>query len=483
MRRRRTFQSVLALAVAAAPLAAGGAASQAADIPLTRCDIAVRSQDGQVRAATILHDLGTGEQNLVRDAYGAADTKWDVVSPTAGPAYSVAPNSAWVDVPNHNWINVRTTNASSGGTSGTGGTVELDATLPASPADPIVDPPADPDPVVVGPTTATFRTRFVLPAQGFLERLNLEYAADNGVIFKLNGVQIGGYSPAAATHTAFDRLHSLVYTGPLLRAGSNTLDAIVTDYGVSTGLVVKGGYDGCAVKYVAPGLCISTSDSGITTWAARRIPLNTGSANGSTRDAYGSIDQKWREVSPNAGDAFSVAPYPGWYDDSTVSNWIHATADPRTGGGVGIGGGSYEDLLAIRTSGSSSAAGSGLLDVVAGPVLSPPAQYRYRIQFSLPRGASYRDLDLKFAADNGVQFFLNGVPIGGLSSAGATDHTPFNQLHPLLWAGGGFGTGTNTLDAVVSDLGVASGLIVEGAARVCDPIGVPVDLDDVIQTS
>jgi hypothetical protein len=464
LRRRRTYQAVLILALAAAPLAAP-AASQAAD-ETTRCDIAVQSESSSVGTRTITHDLGTGEQNLVRDAYGTVDTKWRVVAPTAGPAYSVAPNAAWVDVPGHNWINVRNTNASSGGTA----VVSLDTDV-ALPTGVVADTATiDLEPIAVGTTTATFRTTFVLPAQSFLERLNLTYAADNGVRFKLNGIDIGGFSPTTASATAFNQLHTLAYAGPLLRAGTNNLDAIVTDYGVSTGLVVSGGYDGCAVDYVEPGVCISTSDTGVTTWAARRISLNTG-AHGSVRDAYGAVDSKWTTVSPTPGPAYSVAPYPGWYDDSTVANWIHRTADPRTGGGGVIG--EYGDLVATLTEAGVSSSSSGIADVqaglpdVGGTTAAAVQTYTYQVTFNVPSGVSYRDLDLRYAADNAVAFFLNGTPIGGITG-GTTNHTPFNQLHPLLWNGAGFRAGSNTLTAVVTDYGVASGLLVEGAARVCE---------------
>jgi hypothetical protein len=278
------------------------------------------------------------------------------------------------------------------------------------------------------PTQTTFRATFDIAQSSYLNRLNLSYAADNGVTFYLNGTVIGGFDPVGADTTAFTQMRPLVYSGHLLVDGTNVLDAVVTDYGVATGLLVTGGYEGCVVRYDA-GTCVDVTDGGFYAYRPHRTDLDTG-AHSRVKDPIGTIDSKWRSNAWTFGDAYSVAPYnSSWYSASARANWIHAY--PNTTFGIGS--------------------------------TTSPQTYTYRIEFTMGSGATYRDLDLRWAADNDVTFKLNGAPIGVFSGA-PTSH--FKVLHPLLYTGA-FNVGTNVLEAVVTDYGVATGLLVEGDARAC----------------
>jgi hypothetical protein len=443
MRRRRTLQAVLVLALTAAP-AAGAAGAYAAESPiapgLTRCDVATQVDPGVVvNVGTTGEDLATGSQYGAALAHGSVDDTWTVPARTPDDAYSIARHPAWIaaSAPT-NWINSRTDYRSSGSggvldanptTQRSGGLDPISVTAPAEIGTldgigPVLDPAVGPS----LPTTTTFRATFEVSPNSFLNRLSLSYAADNGVTFYLNGTPIGGFDPVGADPTAFTRMRPLAYAGPLIVDGTNTLDAVVTDYGVATGLLVNGGYEGCLVRYAA-GTCVDIREDRAYAYQPQRTPIDTGSHYGN-KDLVGTIDSKWTSNATTFGTAFSVAPYSSaWYSASTRANWIHAFTDPTVGTGS----------------------------------LTAPRTYRYRTEFTMGAGTAYRDLDLRWAADNDVTFILNGTTIGTFSGA-STSY--FKVLHPLLYAGP-FNTGTNVLEAVVTDYGVATGLLVEGDARSC----------------
>lgn len=263
-------------------------------------------------------------------------------------------------------------------------------------------------------------------------RLDLEYAADNAVTFLLNGTPIGGIPVATATTSAFTQLHSLVYAGSLLHDGENRLDAVVTDHGVATGLLVRGSMTGCAVAWVEAGTCVSVTQAGASATTARRIYVSTG-ANGASKTAVGVQDQHWVNLGPATGQPWTVAPYGPWYSASTGANWINATS----------------------TSWSTPEA-SGPLGTTA----------TYGLDFMIPAGWQIQDLDVRFAADNAVTFTLNGPIVGGFGGLNQ-DPLAFKVMHPLNYAGPLLHNGVNHLEATVRDFGVVTGLIVEGSVRVC----------------
>lgn len=401
MRRSRTIHAALALVVMAAPAAMATSAYAAEPLPpdtiaLTQCDIAAQAAGTTVKVATAGTDLTTGRDNGTGAVItaGQRDDTWRVpANPPDNRAFSITKHAAWMTPVAGNWVNSRADYNSTG----TGGPLA---------------------------TRTTFRATFDVPRQSFLNRLDLMFAADNGATFFLNGVPIGGFDPVVADVAAFQREHPLVYAGPLIREGRNVLEAQVTDYGVATGLLVRGGYQGCAVTWIEPGICVEIGDAAVYTYAPRPIDLATGSDDGIPY-APGLIDDEWTTPTTLSGHVYAVAPYStAWYGGSTTASWVHVSDDVRT---------------------------------------SSLGTYRYRIEFTVGNGATYQDLDLRWAADNDVAFLLNGVPIGGGSGAVTSN---FNTLHPLHW-NGVFVAGTNVLEAVVTDYGVASGLLVEGGARVC----------------
>jgi hypothetical protein len=389
-----------------------------------------------VRLAPWSQDLGTGENGGVPDPIPSADADWTTVSPTAGPAYSITPNGAWVTSPNANWINSSTSSAS-GGSGGV--VVDVDVTTPELSA-PIAELAATrvSATLPIVPAKTTFRTTFDLPALSIARTLNLQFAADNGVTFTLNGVPIGGYDLPVPAGTlppaaAFNTLHTLVWSGAGFVDGVNTLDATVTDYGVATGLIVLGSANACVPGVSLYQGCVSVSKDHLSFVSYSPAPhdLGTGEA-GSTPFTPGTRDDDWTTSAPVPGPAFAVATYPGWAT-STSSSWINSQASATAG------------LIPSRT---------------------------YRVEFPMYDLAQYHDLDLWFAADNGVTFFLNGTTfIGGYDPAVAAGAVPdvqaFRTKHHLVWNGAGFVAGTNVLTAVVSDYGVATGLLVEGGSHDC----------------
>lgn len=434
MRLRRTLHSAIALTVLAAPAAMAGSAY--ADEPIraigdivlpdTRCEMALsQSQGVDVAVGTTRDDVTTA---LDEHGTGGAiaptlrDDEWTVVS-TGQKAFSIAKHSAWIAPATGNWINSRADYQSAGGGISVGGPLDVavtDLRDVGTVSIEAVDPgKVGPVPAVL-PTTTRFRTTFEVPENSYLNRLDLRYAADNGVTFFLNGVPIGGFDPSPADVSAFQVEHPLAYAGPLLQEGTNVLDAVVTDYGVATGLLVRGGYHGCRVWTRGPGVCLDVRENQAYAWPAEHIDLSTGSTGG-VRHAYGAVDDDWHSRRFTFPDAYSVAPYSGWFNQLTTANWIHETPNATTGA---IG----------RT-------------------------YVYDIAFTVGPNATYQDLDFRYAADDNARFFLNGTLIGTGGN--------WWSLTPFHW-NGLFTTGTNVLRVEVIDSGlVASGLLVQGGANVC----------------
>jgi hypothetical protein len=155
------------------------------------------------------YDLGTGESGYTPFAPGTVDDDWTTVAPAPGPAYAVATYPGWVGSTTSSWIN------------------------------------RSPDARRDLGGSRTYEVQFPLSAGSYNTLLDIRYAADNDVVFRLNGVPIGGFvqGPVPA---AFNQLHSLTYAGPLFQPGTtNVLTAEVTDYGVATGLLVEGGVRSC----------------------------------------------------------------------------------------------------------------------------------------------------------------------------------------------------------------------------------------------
>jgi hypothetical protein len=431
--------------------------AEASTIPETRCDTAFSTQTVAVATGTEHIDLATGWDGAARIAATEPDDDWDVVTATSeADAYSVTPHSAWIDTaPDAGWINAKKTYESSG----TGGIVTGTAVVGRTIGGAVDGGVATAGPLPeVGPTKTTFRRVFELPRQSFLERLDLEYAADNGVTFFLNGVAIGGFDPTVEDSSAFTQRRPLVYAGPLLHDGANVLDAVVTDYGVATGLLVRGGYDGCFVRWTELGTCVDVRGDRLTPYPGTPVDLRTGTNALGQRNNVGDTDAKWTTVLPAPGPAYSVATYNGWYTGSTVSRWINSSPSALTRGGVYPGDlGELDDV--IRVGGSSSAA--------AGPVpVNGPTQRRFKTTFSTGAGTRVAELNLRWAADNDVVFFLDGNPVGTFTGATANH---FNQLNRLYWSGTLTG-GTHSVEALVTDYGTATGLLVEGGATICNGI-------------
>jgi hypothetical protein len=417
MNRTRTLVTAAALLLAAAPIPAASAAAPA----IGRCSAATLAT---MPISEVSYDVGTGEQHGVRDAYTAPDGKWDVVAPTPGDAYSVAPNSAWVTVPDANWINSRTTNESSGGT-----VVSVDQTLPGVPA---VDGGPTQVSVGLGTTQTTFRTQFTLDPHVVNRTLEIDYAADNGVRFLLNGTTIGGYDPLVTASNAdqvaaFHQLHTLVFGGLAFQDGVNTLDAVVSDYGVATGLLVRGAVHGCAVRDLDPSTCVDVrrTDGSVIAYSPAPVDVSTGSTDG-VPDPVPSTDGKWHTGPLAAGSAVSVTPHSGWWSGSTRANWV--SVDQGYGPGT-------------------------------------PGAYVYSVSVDLGPDVAYGGIVLSYAADNAVAFRLNGTPIGGYAAGDVK--TAFNQPHTISLASAPLRPGVNTLEATVTDYGTATGLLVEGDVYVC----------------
>lgn len=413
MRRRRTLQALLALTAVTAATSLGGAAH--ADDPPTRCDLNVQTPGPGVTVTTIETDLSTGSTNGVRDAYGTVDSPWRVTAPKAGPAYSIAPSGAWPTLPGVNWIGPKKTAESGGGVT------------PQGPG------PIGPTPL---PAPTVYAASFQLPETSLLDRLTLTYAPDDGVVFKLNGVAIGGSPVVTAT---VPTIKSFAYVGPLLKSGVNTLTAEVTDFGGTTGLLVLGKYEGCEVASLDPTACLSTTTDSVSTYVPKPVDVGTGEQ-GYVPDPIGSTDTKWFTAAPTRGPAYSIDASYGWVT-STRSNWINDTPTQEGNGG---------DPPTLAASSSTY-----------------PTTRTFEIEFTLTPGATRRVLDISYAADNEVSFYLNNgtTPIGGFPAGNTTDG--FTSKRTLTWVNAGFVDGVNRLTAVVTDHGLVRGLLVEGGVYSC----------------
>jgi hypothetical protein len=377
--------------LAAALCALAAVTTTAHSAPSTGC-----TQDlGATAISSVRLDVGTGETNGVPAAPTTVDARWDVAAPVAGNAYVVAPNAAWTTVADAGWINARPTNASN------------------------------------GVAATTFRTTFTLVPELVHRVLDLEYAADNGVTFYLNHHLVGGYDPPGTAPLpdqlhAFNQLHPLSYAGPFLQDGLNYLDAVVTDYGVSTGLLVRGAVSGCAVRGLVPTTCVSASPTGIVTYSPAPLDVGTSTA--------------WHTGASGTGPVYAVPPWGTQWYAPTSATWISLT-----------------------------------------PTADSPSNQSvttYSLAFTLPNDFSYGGVVLQFASDNDVVLRLNGVVIGGYAG-GPTGPASFHEEHPISLASAPLHAGSNLLTADVVDYGVVTGLLVEGAVYACRGAGLPVGPPDV----
>lgn len=405
-------------------------------------------------------DVGTGETNGTRHAYTTQDDTWTTALPTPGPAYSVEPHASWVAPAGANWINSSTTNASHGGSvvigvgDGVLDTGSLDRVV-GSGLGPVVDDAvaslAGPvGTVSAGTTTTTFRTTFTLPPEVVNRSLNIEYAADNGVTFLLNGHPIGGFNPPvtasiATQQSAFNQYRPLVATA-WFQDGLNVLDAVVSDYGVATGVIVRGAVHGCAVRGLDPTTCVTVDPRGSAlTYSPVPIDIGTGEDN-YVPHAIGAQDPDWRYVTATGSTpTYSVTPNPAWFT-SQHANWVNSSADTSTGNdavGVGVGIGD----------------GGPQVSVVANPPTSGLTRV-YRYTFTLPSDFSYGGLQFQYGGDNDVVFRLNTVAVGTAANAFYAPHQVSLPSAPLV-------PGVNVLEATVTDYGVATGLFVEGGVFAC----------------
>jgi hypothetical protein len=181
-----------------------------------------------------------------------------------------------------------------------------------------------------------------------------------------------------------------------------------------------------AVAVVAAGFVAQAASPAAAT-TCMPIDLSTGGS-------FLGIDPDWQVLPPGgtvAASAANVPTHAGWVTPPVGTSWIS----------------------------ESSATASG----------ASPGTWRYRFTIVAPPGAPATPLTLRSAADNGVTFVLDGVPLGGYMATGPTDHTPFNQLHtlttpPLTWL-----PGPHTLDAFVHNLGGPTALLVSGTLDLCTP--------------
>lgn len=443
--RHLAVTALVAVALAA-PAVPSSAAPTLPPVPVVGCP----QTSGGVPVLNWSKDLGTGEDNATPWAYGTDDwPDWYSVGTASGRAYSVAPNSAWITSPNANWINSATTNASGGSggvvvdighdvpdvsstlgdVAGTAGNVvgqvagdaardvvvsagDLAGNLAATVGSKVGTGRLG-GPITVVPAHTTFRIDFQLPDLSFNRSLRLDYAADNGVTFYLNGVAIGGYEPGnvggVAAVAAFNQFHSLAVNETGFVDGVNHLDAVVTDYGVSTGLLVLGTARACwpGIDYLPGTKCIyvTRDHAGLYTTPAQRYDVGTVSNAG------------WSTTAPVSGPAYAVTnPPTAW----VAGQWINNTGN-------------------AYTSGSAT----------------------YQTTFPMALNATNQGLDLQVAADNAVDLYLNGTLIQSIPA------NAYSAKHHVVWYGP-FNGGTNTLTAVVTDDGIAAaGLLVEGAAVSC----------------
>ncbi len=173
------------------------------------------------------------------------------------------------------------------------------------------------------------------------------------------------------------------------------------------------------------------------------LPLATGQQTlGITEPlVYGAPDHRYRvtarppggPVVTAAGLAYVVRPRPGYVANSAASAWI-----------------------------SSTGAVTGEPDPA-----SPFGLYTYSIQFVLPP-LSTSELDLRYAADNGVSIQLNGVAIGGFAPPSPGDPSAYGTKRPLFYNGSALRAGmVNTLALVVVNWAGYEAVLLEGVVRTC----------------
>ena len=398
-------------------------------------------------------DVGTGVTGGLRHSYTAQDDTWRTALPTPGPAYSVEPHGSWVPPTGANWINSSTTNASHGGS--------IDVDLPAldALAPGVIDGGAVDDTVAVagatvgtvgvGTSTTTFRTTFTLPPEVVARHLDIAYAADNGVTFLLNGTPIGGFDPPASAsittqHSAFNQMRPLVYSGPF-HDGLNVLDAVVSDHGVATGVIVRGAVRGCAVRGLDPTTCVTVGKDGRpVTYSPAPVDIGTGE-DGGTPHTIGAPDPEWRYVTgTGTTDTYSV-PDDAWFS-SPNANWVNSSPDRRSGyGGIGASATIGEAGPEITIDADPTGVGSTRV---------------YRFTFTLPSDFVYGGLRFQYGGDNDVAFTLNGAPVAAATHAFTAPHQVSLPSAPLV-------VGTNVLEATVTDHGVITGMFVEGGVFAC----------------
>jgi hypothetical protein len=363
-------------------------------------------------------DLTTGRDDSTGTpiAHTQPDDTWTTFLPAAGPAYSVDPNTAWAPPGNAAWVNSRTTRASN------------------------------------GTRTTTFRTTFTLAPEVTERVLNLEYAADNGVLFYLNNHLIGGFDPPdtssnATLYTAFHQVRPLAWSGAFFQNGQNVLDAVVSDYGVATGLLVRGAFSGCDLRGADPTVCVDVDPTTQRVLAYSPAPVDLGTGeDGYVRHSIGAVDPDWRTVTTTGlADTDSVEKDPAWFAGSHT-NWINSTADRHTGhGGIDV------DL--------EVADGTPQLSLVADPG-TPGSTRTYRFTFTLPSDLRYGGVEFQYGADNDVVLTLNNTLIGAAADAFRAPHEVSLAKAPLV-------PGTNVLEAKVTDYGVVTGFLAEGGIFAC----------------
>lgn len=104
------------------------------------------------------------------------------------------------------------------------------------------------------------------------------------------------------------------------------------------------------------------------------------------------------------------------------------------------------------------------------PDTSPTGVTRIRYTMNAPLGGTILAFSLRYAADNGVTFELNGAPLGGYPAPVSTlDHSGFNTERTLSVAGRTALVGANVLDALVDNTGGPLALLVSGTVTICGP--------------
>jgi hypothetical protein len=185
-------------------------------------------------------------------------------------------------------------------------------------------------------------------------------------------------------------------------------------------------------------LLLMASTLGVTPVSAVRLPCNSGTFDlgtgetGGIPDADGAADAKWTTLANAAGNAG-----PAYSHDEELTVWVGSSEANWINSESGLDG--------------------------------PEGVYTYQRPVTIGTAASvpsYVHVDFRFAADNGVNFLLNGIAIGGylVPGTGTTpqEHQAFTTFHHVQWTGIVHG-GTNTLTAEVTNHGGLTGFIVIGS--------------------